>query len=654
MPGVVLAETKCIRGCCTSTECNLQVKMADLALQDGAIAKGASSKVFQGFYNKEAVAIKVPSLPRSDDLDRFHKELQMMMRLDHPNVVKLLAAKAHPPDYFFVLPLSERNVAQAVHEQAWRPSWNKIVRLGLGISAGLAHLHHLDVVHRDLKPANILLDGEHVRITDLGISEYEEVLKTSVEENGNIRWRPRGKPSGGFHKQIMAGTLEYMAPEVLQKQPSSKAADVFAFAVVLNEIATGIVPYSDCTKDNPGCHTVLEMGYGRQELAAAVAGDGLRPILAEDTPPELLSLLERCWRLDPAARPSVDEIHAELAVIAESLGPEKPPAARLDHAPCAMDLDAGVGGEGGLTGAGPSVELTAPAWGSPSRRFPLKVRLAPFATAGRRGADRMEDRHLVLQNLGGIQDAHLMAVFDGHRGASAAEYCADFLPHHLAEAWSSAPNMGAAMCAAFESADKAFCAAERREKQNAADSGLRVDSTYAGCTAIAALLYGTTLVVANSGDCRGLLCTAGQAVQITRDHSAECEEERQRIIDAGGKVELKDSWRIGKAGIQVTRSIGDQDAKADGLTPTPEVYVRELSPEDEFLVFACDGLWDTLSNDQVVGIIKDTVKHPAMVAQRLGTEAINAGSGDNITVIVVFLQPSVGTLEQIYSETYNG
>lgn len=67
-------------------------------------------------------------------------------------------------------------------------------------------------------------------------------------------------------------------------------------------------------------------------------------------------------------------------------------------------------------------------------------------------------------------------------------------------------------------------------------------------------------------------------------------------------MELKDSWRIGKAGIQVTRSIGDQDAKADGLTPTPEVYVRELSPEDEFLVFACDGLWDTLSNDQVESI----------------------------------------------------
>ena len=61
--------------------------------------------------------------------------------------------------------------------------------------------------------------------------------------------------------------------QVLQKRPASKASDVFAYAIVLNEIATGIVPYSDCTKDNPACHTVLEMGYGRQELAAAVAGN---------------------------------------------------------------------------------------------------------------------------------------------------------------------------------------------------------------------------------------------------------------------------------------------------------------------------------------------------------------------------------------------
>ena len=59
------------------------------------------------------------------------------------------------------------------------------------------------------------------------------------------------------------GTLEYMAPEVLQKQPTTAASDVYALAVTVNEIATGIFPFADCTKDNPQCQTVLNFDYGR-------------------------------------------------------------------------------------------------------------------------------------------------------------------------------------------------------------------------------------------------------------------------------------------------------------------------------------------------------------------------------------------------------
>ncbi len=62
------------------------------------------------------------------------------------------------------------------------------------------------------------------------------------------------------------GTLEYMAPEVLQKQPTTAASDVYAWAVTVNEIATGIFPFADCTKDTPQCQTVLNFGYGRSGL----------------------------------------------------------------------------------------------------------------------------------------------------------------------------------------------------------------------------------------------------------------------------------------------------------------------------------------------------------------------------------------------------
>jgi serine/threonine protein kinase len=65
----------------------------------------------------------------------------------------------------------------------------------------------------------------------------------------------------------MVGTLEYMAPECLLKEPGSPASDVYAWAVTVNELATGTFPFSDCTRDNPKAHTVLEMGYGRYAAA---------------------------------------------------------------------------------------------------------------------------------------------------------------------------------------------------------------------------------------------------------------------------------------------------------------------------------------------------------------------------------------------------
>lgn len=65
------------------------------------------------------------------------------------------------------------------------------------------------------------------------------------------------------------GTLEYLPPEVLLGGPATTAADVYALAVTLNEVATGVVPFSDCTKDNPACQTVLNFGYGRHLLSPA-------------------------------------------------------------------------------------------------------------------------------------------------------------------------------------------------------------------------------------------------------------------------------------------------------------------------------------------------------------------------------------------------
>ncbi|KAG0461265.1 hypothetical protein HPP92_021562 [Vanilla planifolia] len=96
----------------------------------------------------------------------------------------------------------------------------------------------------------------------------------------------------------------------------------------------------------------------------------------------------------------------------------------------------------------------------------------------------------------------------------------------------------------------------------------------------------------------------------------------------------------------VTRSIGDGDLKP-AVTAEPEIIETTLSADDEFLVMASDGLWDAVSNKEVISIINNKVKEPAMCSKRLGSEAIERGSKDNITVIVVFLRP-VSTAERVF------
>eukprot|EP00976_Prorocentrum_cordatum_P076766 1182436-Prorocentrum_minimum.AAC.3 len=88
--------------------------------------------------------------------------------------------------------------------------------------------------------------------------------------------------------------------------------------------------------------------------------------------------------------------------------------------------------------------------------------MAAFATAGRRGADKMEDRHFVAPRLGGDPHVHLVGVFDGHRGAEAADFCARQLTQHLAASWQNQPTLEGALAAAFVSVDAAFCAAEQQ------------------------------------------------------------------------------------------------------------------------------------------------------------------------------------------------
>ncbi|CAL5321625.1 unnamed protein product [Camellia sinensis] len=232
----------------------------------------------------------------------------------------------------------------------------------------------------------------------------------------------------------------------------------------------------------------------------------------------------------------------------------------------------------------------------------------------------------------GEKDIHVFGIFDGHRGAAAAEFSARALPGFL-QSLGSIKRKHLSRHVAF----KNELDSHRKSK------GVIQKDWHPGCTAIVALIVRNKLFVANASDCRAMLCRAGSAYALSKDHVASCPEEREHIISEGGQVKWQvDTWRVGPAALQVTQSIGDDDMKPVVIAE-PEITETILYVEDEYLRW----LWDVMSNAEIVCIIKDTVKEPGMCSKRLATEAAERGSKDNITVIVVFLHP-VSTAERIY------
>ncbi|ANB15164.1 type 2C protein phosphatase PTC1 [Sugiyamaella lignohabitans] len=240
----------------------------------------------------------------------------------------------------------------------------------------------------------------------------------------------------------------------------------------------------------------------------------------------------------------------------------------------------------------------------------------------------MEDTHNYDTSFMKDTTSTYIAVFDGHGGSQTARWCADNFHKLLAtniEKYSSSLQMPTIIDHTFQQADYAI--------QNNAKADDKSGSTVAMAYIKTDANAQQHLYTANVGDSRIVLCSNyGVAYRLTYDHSAEDPREKSRIIRSGGDILL---GRV--AGVlAITRALGDGSLK-DLVSCRPFITEATIDAEkDEFLILACDGLWDVFSDQEAVDRIRN-IKDPNQAAKILVNDAIGRGSMDNITCLVARL-----------------
>ncbi|KAF8606375.1 protein serine/threonine phosphatase 2C [Ceratobasidium sp. AG-I] len=251
----------------------------------------------------------------------------------------------------------------------------------------------------------------------------------------------------------------------------------------------------------------------------------------------------------------------------------------------------------------------------------------------------MEDAYSFVVDFAGIRGQGYFAIFDGHAGKHAAEWCGqNFHQVRSHSIYRRRPTHHPVP----DILNRTFHAVDRELSEMAAQG-----TTHSGCTAVTAFLRledadgkpvsdpsvpsRRVLYTANAGDARGVLCRAGKAVRLTYDHKGSDKQEAKRIVDAGGFV-LNN--RVNGV-LAVTRSLGDSAMK-EFVVGSPYTTETELSDDDEFVILACDGLWDVADDQAAVDIVRKSAPNSAQeAAKALLDHALQSFSMDNVSVLVV-------------------
>ena len=228
----------------------------------------------------------------------------------------------------------------------------------------------------------------------------------------------------------------------------------------------------------------------------------------------------------------------------------------------------------------------------------------------------MEDAHVCQTNFE-LKDYGFFGVFDGHAGPKVSQYCSQHLLDCILECLHQQKSKDVTENHVKKAINDGFLHLDeklRKEPQwaNGEDRS--------GTTAIVVMVSPQKIIWGNCGDSRGILCRNGKVVFSTQDHKPYNQTERDRIEKAGGTVMMQ---RV-NGSLAVSRALGDFDYKRASdlmpseqlVSPVPEITIQDRDPtSDEFLLLACDGIFDVMSNEDVVGYVSHRLELTDDLAQ---------------------------------------
>jgi serine/threonine protein phosphatase PrpC len=226
----------------------------------------------------------------------------------------------------------------------------------------------------------------------------------------------------------------------------------------------------------------------------------------------------------------------------------------------------------------------------------------------------MEDAIVLAGDFAGSGSSYF-AVFDGHGGSEVSKYAANTIHRRFGSAFASDVDPGRLLGEVIAEVDQVLSAKFPDQ----------------GSTAGIAIVIKDVIYTANVGDTRIVLAGPdGSIRQLSVDHRATDPVEKELIVKRGGRVLLGRANGI----LALSRSLGDGALK-DVITAEP-FMAKARRKDGQILIVACDGVWDVLDNDTAVKIARQKTS-PQAAAIAIKDEAIRRGTGDNVSVIVVFL-----------------